>query len=367
MKNFKICSKCVMNTTALDINFNEKGICNYCIDFEKKINEYNKNKPSLDDLISKIKKTSKGNKYDCIIGLSGGVDSCFSVHNAVEKGLNPLVVHLDNGWNSELAQNNIENLIKKLDVDLFTHVVNWNEYKNLMNAFFRADVLDVELLMDNAMLAINYQQASVNNLNFILAGTNISSEGMAMPKNMNWFKYDKKNIIDIAKKFGDNKINTYPIIGTYDLVKYIIIKKIKWISFLDYFDYNKFKAINLLKEKYNFKPYPYKHYESVFTRFYQGYILPYKFGVDKRILHYSTLIISNQIKREDALKEIQSKHAYPSEDMLEEDKEYFLKKMNWTSNELETYIKRPPKRHDFYKSEKLLYETLLKLYKVLKF
>ena len=313
---------------------------------------HKKNKIDLDILIKKIKSKKTNNKYDCIVGLSGGVDSCFTLHKAIEIGLKPLVVHMDNGWNSELAQNNIENLLKKLDVDLYTHVIDWSEYRKMMNAFFKADVLDVELLMDNAMLAVNYSQASKNNIQYILAGTNLSSEGMEMPTNMNWFKYDKKNIIDIINKFEKVTIDTYPIISTLDLVKYIFFRKIKWISFLDYFDYNKFDAINLLKDKYNFKPYPYKHYESIFTRFYQGYILPNKFGIDKRILHLSTLIISKQLKRDEAIKELKSPNAYPSQEMLENDKLYFLKKMGWSNNDLNDYIKRPKIPHDYYKSEK---------------
>ena len=298
--------------------------------------------------------------------MSGGVDSCFALHKIIKLGLKPLVVHMDNGWNSELAQNNIENLVKKLNLDLFTYVIEWNEYKNMMNSFFEADVIDIELLMDNAMLGVNYNQASKHNIKYILAGTNTSTEGMAMPPNMNWFKYDKKNILSILKKYGNHKIKSYPIISTIDLIYYITVKKIKWISFLDYFDYNKTEAIEILKSNYDFKPYPYKHYESVFTRFYQGYILPKKFGVDKRKLHFSTLIISKQMQREKALHELMTDHAYQSNEILENDKEYFLKKMSWSNEKLENYIKRPEKSHLSYPSEKFLFDISLKLYNFFK-
>ena len=363
--NLRVCTRCVMNSTASKIYFNDDGICNYCNDFEKKLNDYLENKPLLENLVSTLKKNKK-NKYDCIIGLSGGVDSCFSVHKAVQIGLNPLVVHLDNGWNSELAQNNIENLVKTLYIDLYTYVINWNEYKNFMNAFFDANVIDIELLMDNAMLAVNYREAAKYDLKYILAGTNISSEGMAMPENMNWIKFDKKNIKNIIKRFGGYKLSTYPAIGTSDLVYYILIKKIKWLSFLDYFDYDKFKAIEILKEKYNFKPYPYKHYESIFTRFYQGYILPKKFNIDKRILHYSTLIMSKSMTREFALKELQNEYAYSSNEQLELDKEYFLKKMSWSEEKLENYLNRPGKSHLSYPNEKKFYDVALKFYNFFK-
>ena len=154
-----------MDTSAKNIIFNNEGICNYCIDFEKKIKLQKTKKGQLENLLNRLKKNNK--KYNCVIGLSGGVDSCFTLHKAIELGLKPLVVHMDNGWNSELAQNNIENLIKKLDVDLYTHVINWEEYKNMMEAFFQSDVIDVELLMNNAMLAVNYQQASKNKHSYI--------------------------------------------------------------------------------------------------------------------------------------------------------------------------------------------------------
>ena len=161
MNNHKICKRCVMDTTAKNISFGKDEICNFCKEFEKKLLLRNKQK-NINDFIKKLKKNKS--TYDCVIGLSGGVDSCYTLHKAIELGLNPLVVHMDNGWNSELAQNNIENLVKKLNVDLFTYVINWNEYRNMMESFFEADVIDIELLMDNAMLAVNYQQASKYNM-----------------------------------------------------------------------------------------------------------------------------------------------------------------------------------------------------------
>ena len=363
MRNKKICTICVMDTSATNINFDSIGQCNYCKNFKKKLNL--RKKIDLKSLIAKIKSTSKHSKYDCVVGLSGGIDSSYTLVKVVEMGLNPLAVHLDNGWNSELAQSNIENLVKILNVDLYTNVLDWNEYKTMMNSFFDSDVLDIELLMDNAMFSLNYEIAKKEKLQFILSGSNTSTEGMDMPKNMNWIKFDKKNIKSIIKIFGNNKIKSYPAIGVFDLVKYILLHKIKWIHFLDYFDYKKDEAAEFLKNKYNFKPYEYKHYESMFTRFYQGYILPKKFKIDKRILHLSTLIITNQVSRNDALKILESS-PYSSELNLKEDKEYFLKKMNWDEEKLENYINRPAKSHAEYKNSKFIYENLLKLYKLMK-
>ena len=365
MADLECCSVCVMNSTVSGIFFDENGQCNYCKKFINKIEFTKRKKFNLEKLISKIKLKKNNSKYDCIVGLSGGIDSSYALVKAVEYGLKPLAVHLDNGWNSELAQNNIENLVKSLNVDLYTHVIEWNEYKSMMNSFFKADVLDVELLMDNAMLSVNYQIAKKENLQFILSGSNNSTEGMDMPKNMNWIKFDKKNIKSKIKIFGNNEFKSYPAIGVFDLIKYILLNKIKWIHFLDYFDYKKDDATEFLKKKYNFKPYDYKHYESIFTRFYQGYILPKKFKIDKRILHLSTLIITNQISRNDAINLLKN-NAYSSEINLKEDKEYFLKKMNWNEEDLNNYISRPAKSHSLYPNSKFIYENLLKIYKLIK-
>ncbi len=360
MKSDQICSVCIMDTSAKDITFDSKGQCNYCRDFINKIKF--KKKLDLTDLINKIKDTSKKSKYDCIVGLSGGVDSSYTLVKVVEMGLKPLAVHMDNGWNSELAQNNIENLVKSLNVDLYTNVIDWNEYKNMMNSFFDSDVIDIEMLMDNAMLSVNYTMAKKEKLQFILSGSNTSTEGMDMPKNMNWIKFDKKNIKSIIDIFGNNRLETYPAIGILDLIKFISINKIKWIHFLDYFDYKKDEATKILKDQFNFKPYEYKHYESIFTRFYQGYILPEKFKIDKRILHLSTLIITNQLTRTEAIKILNSS-PYPSDYQFKEDKEYFLKKMNWSENKLNDYMNRPPKSHEDYPNSKFIYNNLLKFYK----
>lgn len=362
--SIRICNRCIMDTTADGLRFDESGNCSYCSDFLDKLEKAQISgytNVDLTKLLDRIKRDGKNKPYDCIIGVSGGVDSSYVLYLAKQHGLRPLAVHMDNGWNSELATNNISNLVEKLGVDLYTHVIDWQEYRTMMQAFFDADVIDVELLYDNAMMAVNYSLANKYSIKYILAGTNRATEGMAMPKNWNWFKYDKKNIFSIVKKFSNVKIKSFPSISTLKLGYMTYVKKIKWISFLDYFDYNKNEALEILKT-YGYKPYPYKHYESVFTRFYQGYILPNKFGVDKRKLHLSTLICTGQMQREDAVS-LMSQIPYPSMQELNTDMDYFLKKMGWNPAMLREYIDRAPKSHAIYGTEKPVFDILNKIRK----
>lgn len=364
-KDYQICTRCVMDSRVKEIKFDANGVCNFCTDFLKNTSHILQKDPvvqkkELDLFVEKIKKNGKNKRYDCIVGVSGGVDSSWALVLAKQLGLQPLAVHMDNGWNSELAQNNIENLVRGLGVDLYTHVIDWDEYRNLMQSFFDADVLDVELLYDNAMLAVIYQLAAKNKVKFILTGINKATEGIPLPDGWAWNKLDKKNIYGLAKKFGNVKIKTFPSIGTWERLWYYYIRLIQLTPFLDYFPYNKFEALDVLQRDYAYKPYPYKHYESIFTRFYQGYILPQKFDIDKRIVHLSTLVAAKQMTREEALKDLQ-RIPYPSEKDLEDDKTYFLKKMGWTREELENYLKRPEIAHDFYPSEKKFYEFVFNI------
>jgi N-acetyl sugar amidotransferase len=356
-----------MDTSATDITFDAHGVCNYCTQFLERSGHLFVKSPvarakELEAFVKKVKESGRGKRYDCVIGVSGGVDSSWALVQAVRLGLRPLAVHMDNGWNSELAQNNIANLVRGLKVDLYTHVIDWEEYRKLMQAFFDADVIDIELLYDNAMLAVNYEQAAKHGVKYILGGTNQATEGMRIPKGWNWFKYDKKNIRSLGKNFGGISLKTFPAIGTFEYIWYEFIRRNRWISFLDFFAYNKFEALDTLQKEYGYKPYPYKHYESIFTRFYQGYILPNKFGVDKRRVHLSTLVVSGQMSRDDALQGIKG-IPYPSEKGLEEDKQYFIKKMGWRIGQLAEYISRPEKSHMLYPSEKKRWDYCVRVYK----
>ena len=370
-REYKICTRCVMDTSAKEIKFNDNGVCNFCSEFSERSkyilnpkNNSNREK-ELRDFVARVKNEGKNKKYDCIVGVSGGVGSSWVLVKAVEMGLRPLAVHMDNGWNSELAQNNISSLVQKLEIDLHTHVIDWHEYRELMECFFLSDVVDVELLYDNAMLAVNYQQSSKYGIKTILGGTNQVTEGMKMPEEWNQLKLDKRNIKAIAKKFGNIRLKTFPSIGVMSFLWYEFISKNRWFHFLDMFAFNKQDSLDVLQKDYGYKPYPYKHYESIFTRFYQGFILPEKFGIDKRRVHFSTLILSGQMSRDEACKDLESV-PYFSEIELSRDREYFLKKMHWDQAKLDQYINRSPIRHSKYSSEEWLYKYLIKFYKMIK-
>ena len=353
-----------MDTTAAGILFDAEGRCNYCRNFEQRLATYQPTSPGelkhrREKLVAKVKADGRGKQYDCIVGISGGADSAYTLYSVKKHGLRPLAVHMDNGWNSELAVNNIENLVRKLGVDLHTHVINWNEYRRLMQAFFDADVLDVELLYDNAMLAVNYQTAINYGTKWILGGTNTTTEGMEMPVTWNWFKFDKKNILALARRSGA-RLDTFPTIGTLDYVFNKAVRSIRWIPFLDYIDYFKPSCTQILVKELGYRTYPYKHYESIFTRFYQGYILPTKFGIDKRKLHLSTLLMSGQLSRKEAL-EAMEHIPYPSDSALQEDIDYFVKKLGWTLKQLDEYLARPQIPHARYGTEKPLWDGFARI------
>lgn len=353
------CSRCLMDTTAAGIVFDDQGRCNYCSEFLARLalTGLVATPEQRDAFLQRVRSDGKGRDYDCIVGLSGGIDSSYALHLAVRNGLRPLAVHLDNGWNSELAVDNIANLVRSLNVDLFTHVIDWEENRDLQLSFFKANVIDIEMLMDNAMMALNYRMARQYKVKWILAGTNRSTEGMHMPSNWNWLKFDARNIRDIHRRFGSLPISTHPLISVKGFIWNRYALAIQWTPFLDYFDYRKDDALTTLQNEVGYRPYPYKHYESVFTRFYQGYILPRKFGVDKRKLHLSTLVATGQMFREQAL-EMMLQPPYPDAGQQVSDYAFVLKKLGFTQEKFEEYMAAPPISHDAYATEKPLWDFL---------
>ncbi len=357
-----------MDTTDPDIVFDENGVCNHCKEAEKKLAKISfdteeEREKELNRIIEKIKSEGKGKKYDCVIGLSGGVDSSYLAYKVKELGLRPLAVHLDNGWNSELAVQNIETIVNKLGIDLYTHVIDWEEFRDLQSAFLKAGVVDLEMLSDNAIVVSVYRVMKKYKIKTFLIGTNIATESI-MPKS--WFytpKYDSLNIKSIYKAHGNGrKLKTFPMLNIFEYVMYHYFGGHSSIPLLDYLDYNKPDALELLQKKLDYKPYPGKHYESMITRFYQAYILPEKFNIDKRKAHLSSLIISGQITREKALEELKTP-LFESELEKENEIEFFCKKMLITREEFDKIMNSEPVAHDNYKSYRNLYKSLRKLLK----
>ncbi len=325
-RNYQQCSHCILDThDDVNIQFDQNGVCNYCNSYKA---NYELNKPTakqleekLDAELTAIKTVGIGKKYDCIMGLSGGVDSTYLAYKAKELGLRPLIVHFDNGWNSELAIQNIENIINKTGFDLFTYVVNWEEFRDLQLSYIRAGVLDWEIPTDHGFFATLYKQASKNKIPFIITGHNHQTEAI-MPKSMRWSKMDIANIKDIHHKYGKIPLRTFPMMGFFEYTYYQRFKHIRRINLLEMLPYDKSEAKKIITEQFGWRDYGGKHYESIFTRFYQGFVLKEKFGFDKRKAHLSNLICSGQMSRENALEEIR-KPAYKPEHLLE-DTEYVI-------------------------------------------
>ncbi|MBC2844484.1 N-acetyl sugar amidotransferase [Winogradskyella flava] len=348
-RSYQMCSKTVMDTTDLEIEFDAKGVSNhyhkYQIAAEQRLLEEPKRSKELNRIVAEIKEKGKGQKYDCLIGLSGGVDSTYVAYIVKEYGLRPLAVHFDNGWNSELAVHNVNSIIETLGFDLHTIVVNWEEFRDLQLAYLKASVIDIEVVSDHAIQATMYELAAKFKISYIISGTNIVTEQI-LPNSWVFKKLDYTNLKAIHKKFGNIKLKTYPRVPFYKMVKYAGINKLVPFSILDYVDYNKKDVIEVIKKELDWRDYGGKHCESLWTKFYQNYILPEKFGVDKRKAHLSTLICSGQMKREEALS-ILNTAPYDAEE-LKNDKPYILKKLGLSEQAFEDIMKTAPIPHKHY-------------------
>jgi len=327
------------------ITFDDKGISNYYYDY--KLAEKNsvltgeEGQKKLDEIADTIKKSGNG-PYDCIMGLSGGVDSTYIAWMAKKLGLRPLAVHFDNGWNSELAVQNIENIVNRLGFDLFTYVINWDEFKDLQMAYLKASVIDIEAITDHAIFATLYRLAGEKKIRYILSGTNVHTE-QTLPKSWVHPKSDHINIKSIHKQYGTVPLKTFPFMDAKVKRYYQQMLGVQSVSVLNYVDYNKKAVKELIQKELGWRDYGGKHYESVWTRFYQGYILPTKFNVDKRKAHLSDLIFGGQITKEEALEELKKPIYEPAQ--LKVDFEFVLKKFGITREEFEALMKIPPRSH----------------------
>ena len=359
---FQRCAISVMDTIAdPNITFDENGVCNYYHEYKKAESEFVlTGKAGLAQLskdLNKIKSESRDKAYDCILGLSGGVDSTYLCYLAKEHGLNPLVVHCDNGWNSELAQYNIECTVKKCGFDLFTYVINWEHFKEFQLSYIKASVVDIEVLTDHAFMAVLYEQARKWKIKYVLAGMNVVTE-YTLPSHWIYSKGDAVNIKSIQRTHGSKdlkKLSTFPFLD-YKAKKYCTeILKMEVITPLNYIEYNYKDIKSLIKDKLDWRDYGGKHYESIWTRFYQGYILPRKFNIDKRKAHLSNLIFSGQLTRDEAL-DILKTPTYNSPELMEEDLHYVIKKFGLTETQFTSIMNEPRKEHSDYKTQRFFWE-----------
>jgi N-acetyl sugar amidotransferase len=301
-----VCKNCLMDTSDPDIIFNDEGICNHCLRYQNDLNKRTINSADeLFKLVSKIKKSGRGNKYDCVIGLSGGVDSSYvAYYLKIVLNLNPIAVHLDNGWNTALAVRNIKKIVDALNIDLYTKVLDWDSFRKIQLTFFCSNLPDIEVPTDHFINAQLYKIASQYNIKYIINGMNFATESIAVPS-WSYGHSDWYYINSVYKSFNGTSLNKdFPRFTLPDLFYYFYVRRIKVVSILNYLNYNKNEALNILVKEFDYIPYSGKHNESFITKFLQDYILPKKFGFDKRKIHLSDLIYSKTITREKAIEQI---------------------------------------------------------------
>jgi len=355
-----VCTRCVMDTSDKKITFDHNGVCDHCNtyfnDILPKWNPEGLDDSVLYSLADKIKKDGQGKDFDCIMGMSGGIDSSYLLYLAVEKlGLRPLVFHVDAGWNSQEAVHNIERMVDGLGLDLYTEVINWEQMKDLQLSFFKSGVSHLDTPQDHSFFATMYKFAAKHGVKNILTGGNYATECIRNPIDWMYYQSDSRQLRDIHSKFGASPLTDYPITNILWHKVYLpYVKGIKVIRPLDYMMYNKEVATKLLEKKFNYQRYPQKHFESRFTRFYEGYWLPEKFGFDTRKVQYSSLILTNQMTREEALKKLKLP-AYDPE-TIDADFEFIANKLGISVDELRRYFNAPNKTYKDYKNQQFIYD-----------
>lgn len=364
----QICTRCVMDVSDIEINIDEHGHCNHCKEFlEKRVNhKYQGKKTDIEfkKLIDKIKRAGKGKQYDCVIGISGGVDSSYAVWIAKKEGLRVLGVHMDNGWNSEEAVLNIKNIAKKLQIDYESFVLDWNEFKDVQLSFLRASVPEAETPTDMAIAGSLHRIAAKYGIKHIISGGNFATEGI-LPRTWHYNSKDMKYFNHIQKTFGKLRLKKYPAFGFWTEIYYKFFKGIRLIYILNYVDYAKDAAVSLLEKELDWKNYGGKHYESKYTGFIQSYYLYKKFGIDYRRATFSSQICIGDVKREDALEQLRLKPF--RDEKVEEEKKYIAKKLGISVPEFEDIINQPAKWYFQYpnneKQLKFFYDLYRKLFK----
>lgn len=335
------------------MSFDETGVCNVCRIYERldraRPTTPEQGRAELARIADDARARGRGRDYECVVGVSGGVDSTYTALMVKrELGLRPLAVHLDNGWNSEMAVGNIEITLRTLGIDLYTHVINWNEFRDLQLSYFKAGVVDLEIPTDHAIIAALFHAARRVGVRYIFTGHNVVSEGY-LPQGWVHHKLDVMNLRAIHRRFGSIPLRTYPQLTLWQYLYYTRGLKMQMVRLLDYIPYVKTDAIALVERELGWRDHGGKHFESIFTRFYQSYVLPEKFGIDKRRAHLSTLVCSGQITREGALEQLR-RPPYPTPEMKQRDREYVLKKLGFTEATFAEYLARPRVPHEQFAS-----------------
>lgn len=341
----KICTNCIMDTTVPGIRFDENGVCTFC----RIHDELEKNHPTGPEgekrfkaIIDRIKADGRGKEYDCIVGVSGGRDSTYTLYTAVKMGLRPLAVHFDNGWNSDIGVSNIKSTTEKLDVDLETHVADWEEFKDLQISFLKASVSDAEVPTDYVILSVLYEAANRHGVRYILNGHSFRTEGVAP---ITWTYMDGRYVRAVHDQFGSAKLTSFPVMSLLDLLKNTFIRRIQVINVPEFISYEHTVVHDVLENQLGWTYYGGHHHESVYTVFFQSYYLPKKFHIDKRKLEYSALIRSGQMNRERALKEVQQPYPYDAEVV-----DYTIGKLGLSPEEFEQIIANERKSFTDYPS-----------------
>jgi len=369
-KPYQICAKTVMDTASdPNIRFDKNGISNHYWDFQNLVRPNwhtdKKGRKKLEKMIAGIKKAGQNREHDCIMGMSGGADSSYMLHVMVkEYGLRPLIFHVDGGWNSEIAVSNIHSMIEKLGLELYTEVINWEEMKNFQLAMFKSGVPHIDIPQDMAFVGVLYKFAHKHDIPFILNGGNISTECVLMPLEILYWGTDMAQVGDILNQFGTSPMPTYPFVSIFYHKLYLrYFRGVKVFKPLNYMPYIKKEAMALLESKYAWKPYPQKHFESRFTRFFEGWWLPTRFGYDMRRNQFSSLILTGQMDREEALERLKKPALDPS--VAEQEFNYVAAKLGISPEELQAFHSLPKKFYWDYKNRRLVFEWGEKILKVL--
>lgn len=337
-----------MDTTDPQIRFLADGTCNHCNDFLKaraRLPKAGEREQRLAALVDEIKQAGRGKPYDCIVGVSGGVDSTYVAYLAKELGLRPLAVHLDNGWNSELAVMNIENTLAKLGIDLHTHVLDWETFRALQVSFLEASVPDAEIPTDHAIRAALWHAAAKYGIKYLLNGRNHTTEGI-LPWSWTYNALDWRYIKGVHRTFSRSPLRRFPNTSLAEIVYRASVTRFRNIGILDYVGFSKADVMDVLTNRLGWRDYGGKHYESIYTRFFQSYILPEKFGIDKRKAHYSVLILTGQMTRQAALEKLEEPTAPSS--MIKEDREFVLQKLHLSEAKFDAIMAAPVRSYRDY-------------------